>query len=78
MKMEDNNKDIMRTVNLSKKWTEHCSNMPESGMGYQRVICKINKNGREISIPATILNGSILESVIPIDEKDIVNIVLKK
>lgn len=69
----------MNRIKLSEKWKKHCSNMPESGMGYQRVICDVkNSDNEEIKISAIVINGSILESVIPVKEENIINIILEK
>lgn len=48
-------------ITLDKKWTERLVNLPESGLGYQRVtICFVNKrvmsdvlvfNAEEVELP---------------------------
>lgn len=64
-------------VNLTDKWISRCQEMPESGMGYQKVNCKVLKGeGNSILVPAIVLNCSILESVESIPVQDILDIFL--
>ncbi len=46
-------------LTLDKKWTDRLVQLPESGMGYQRVRVRL-KDGRTIE-NAVALNGQILQ-----------------
>ncbi|MGH7614605.1 MAG: hypothetical protein ACREMW_11280 [Gemmatimonadales bacterium] len=46
-------------LTLEKKWTERLVNLPESGMGYQRVLVRL-KDGRMLE-NVVVLNGQVLE-----------------
>lgn len=60
----------VNSVNLPQKWIDKCVNMPESGMGYQKVSVKLAKG----SISGIVLNCSILETVEKVDPEKILDI----
>lgn len=62
----------LHTVKLPENWIKHCVKMPESGMGYQKVIVKTNQK----SVRGIILNCSILETVEPVEVNNIIGIEL--
>lgn len=62
----------VNSVNLPKKWIDKCVNMPESGMGYQKVSVKV-ANG---SVSGIVLNCSILETVEKVDPEKILDIIV--
>ncbi len=64
-------------LTLDKKWTDRLLQLPESGMGYQRVRVRL-KDGRTIE-DAVALNGQILlisDEVKGFDAADITHIEL--
>lgn len=65
---------LLHTVKLPENLIKKCSNLPESGMGYQKVNCKISKDGKETSITGIVLNCSILETVEPVQAESILDI----
>jgi len=67
---------VLHKATLPKKWQEHCAGLPESGMGYQEVKCRVKKEGKETVVSAIVLNGSIMESVEDIRLDDIISISL--
>ncbi len=73
--MSQLDKPIFNTQ-LDEKWIKHCADMPETGMGFQKVVCKVRKNGNEVTIPAIITNCQYIESVEPIVIRNIVDISL--
>jgi hypothetical protein len=73
LKQQEN---TLHRTTLSKKWQDHCTNLPESGMGYQKVNCKVNKEGKEVIMPAIVLNSLIIESVEPIQSENILDITM--
>lgn len=67
---------LINTSKLPENWIKHCVELPESGMGYQKVILKTNKDGVSRTVSGIVLNCSILETVEPINVENIVEIVL--
>jgi hypothetical protein len=63
-------------LDLPKKWIDHCVNMPESGMGYQKVIVKAKQGTGTRGVGGIILNCSILETVEEIKAENVLDIVL--
>jgi len=63
----------LNSINLPQKWINKCVNMPESGMGYQKVSVKM-QNG---SVNGIVLNCSILETLEKVDEEKIVDIEIR-
>ena len=64
-------------VQLDRRWTEKLAQMPESGMGYQRVRVRL-KAGRTVD-EALVYNASVLEvpdGVEPFGAQDIAQIAL--
>lgn len=60
----------VNSVNLPEQWIKKCVDMPESGMGYQKVSVKVS-NG---SVSGIVLNCSILETVEKVDPEKILDI----
>jgi hypothetical protein len=54
-------------LKLEPRWTRQLANLPESGMGYQRVDVRLS-DGREV-INAVVFNGEDLE--LPDDCRDV-------
>lgn len=62
-------------VQLDRRWSEKLAQLPESGMGYQRVRVRL-KAGRTVD-DALVYNASVLEvpdDVAPFDPEDIAEI----
>ena len=68
--------ETLNRVLLPQNWQEHCSNLPESGMGYQKVNCKVAQGplGSEKVVSAIVLNGQFMESVDKIQPENILDI----
>jgi hypothetical protein len=62
----------VNSVKLPQKWIDKCVNMPESGMGYQKVSVRV-ANG---SFSGIVLNCSILETVERVDPEKILDIIV--
>lgn len=64
-------------VQLDRRWSEKLADMPESGMGYQRVRVRL-KSGRTVE-DAMVYNASVLElpdDAAPVAPRDIADIEL--
>ena len=62
-------------LTLGKKWVELLVNLPESGMGYQRVLVRL-KDGRNVQ-NAIVFNSELLEvpdEIPPFKSDDIVDV----
>lgn len=64
----------LHSVKLPESLIKKCSNLPETGMGYQKVNCKVSKDGKEVNINGIVLNCSILETVEPVQIENILDI----
>lgn len=66
----------MNSITLSKRWKDHLSNLPESGMGHQIVEITLGNNSKIIS---TVLNGTyLLTADETLAENDIVTMEIAK
>lgn len=66
-------------LNLPDSWVKRCSDMPESGMGYQKVDVIVDdgkENKPERVISGIVLNCSVLETVESVDPSKILDISL--
>ena len=67
----------MTRLGLSQKWIDKLINLPESGMGYQKVTVKL-KNG--VVFNGTVINSDILQVnshvVFKNDDIDDINVLL--
>ena len=62
-------------LTLEKKWVELLVNLPESGMGYQRVLIRL-KDGRNVE-NALVFNSEVLQvpdEIPPFKPDDIVDV----
>jgi len=66
----------MNTVRLSELWSQRLTQMPESGMGYQKVDVLL-KDGRMIK-NVIVLNAEECQASEPFDPEDIANITLSR
>jgi hypothetical protein len=66
----------MITVRLSESWSQRLVQMPESGMGYQRVDVLL-KDGRLIK-NVMVLNAEECQTSEPFDPADIADIALSR
>ena len=67
----------MTTIRLPEDWTRFLLTQPEQGMGYQRVDVRL-RDGRRIE-NALVFNAeqlSVSEDVLPLNPRDIVDIVV--
>lgn len=64
----------LNRITLPEKWKKHCGNLPESGMGYQKVNCKVSKEGKEAIVSGIILNGEFFEAIEQINPENILDI----
>ena len=65
---------LMNRLTLPEIWKKRCSDLPESGMGYRKVNCKVNFGGKTSTISGIVLNGEILETIEPISAENILDI----
>ncbi|MBI4479108.1 MAG: hypothetical protein HY651_03705 [Acidobacteria bacterium] len=66
-------------LTLEKKWVELLENLPESGMGYQRVHIRL-RDGRDVE-NAIVLNSEVLEipdDIAPFRPDDIIDVGLEE
>ena len=64
-------------LTLEKKWVEILENLPESGMGYQRVLVRL-RDGRNVG-NAMVFNAEVLQvpdEIPPFKANDIVDVEL--
>jgi len=62
----------MLTIRLNELWSQRLAQMPESGMGYQRV--DITLKGRRVIENVTVFNAEECETSEDFDPADVVDI----